>query len=66
MRRLTNFRLPKPLNDSVNTNLWWLALDDHDRVLSVQPMANGSAICGENWNGDWLSPMGIDLQINGG
>ncbi|MFL0735428.1 MAG: N-acetylglucosamine-6-phosphate deacetylase [Prochlorococcus sp.] len=66
MRRLTNFRLPKPLNDSVNTNLWWLALDDHDRVLSVQPMANGSAISGENWNGDWLSPMGIDLQINGG
>ena len=66
MRRLTNFRLPKPLNDSVNTNLWWLALDDHDRVLSVQPMANGSAISGENWNGGWLSPMGIDLQINGG
>ena len=21
---------------------------------------------GEDWSGDWLSPMGIDLQINGG
>ena len=20
----------------------------------------------ENWNGDWISPRGIDLQINGG
>ena len=29
-------------------------------------MPDGSAIAGESWRGDVLSPMGVDLQINGG
>ena len=29
-------------------------------------MLPGSAMAGENWDGDWLSPMGVDLQMNGG
>lgn len=66
MHRITHIRLPKPLNNAVDTKLWSMAIDEHDRVLSVQPMADGSAMDGESWQGDWISPMGIDLQINGG
>ncbi|HJN34632.1 MAG TPA: N-acetylglucosamine-6-phosphate deacetylase, partial [Prochlorococcus sp.] len=65
MHRITHIRLPQPLN-AIDTKLWWMAVDEHERVLSVQPMADGSAMDGESWQGDWISPMGIDLQINGG
>ncbi len=65
MRRLTHVRLPKPvINDA--GSLWWVLLDDQDIIESVQPMDNGAAIAGEDWGGDWLSPMGLDLQNNGG
>ncbi len=65
MRRITHVRLPNPKNNGEG-NFWWVLLDDQDIVLSVNPMNDGSALVGENWRGDWLSPMGIDLQINGG
>ena len=65
MRRITNVRLPQPLSHGED-NYWWLLLDEKDVVLSVNAMESGSALAGENWGGDWLSPMGIDLQINGG
>ncbi len=65
MSRITHIRLPKPLSHSEG-NLWWILLDDKNIVLSVNPMEDGSAMAGENWGGDWLSPMGVDLQMNGG
>ena len=60
MRWLTNLRLPGL------AGLWRLGLDDGQRIASVQSLAAGSAAAGEDWGGDWLSPMGVDLQINGG
>ncbi len=66
MRRITNVRLPKPIGVNIDPNLWWLLLNDEDIVLSIKRMPPDAAMSGENWGGDWLSPMGIDLQINGG
>ena len=65
MRRLTNVRLPSP-SSHPEGDLWWVGLDDQDTLLEVHPMDHGSALAGESWQGDWLSPMGIDLQMNGG
>ena len=65
MRRITNVRLPNPLSNCDEV-FWWVLLDDNEIVLSVNPMEHGSAMAGEHWGGDWLSPMGIDLQMNGG
>ncbi len=66
MRRITDVRLPQPINTDSQANRWWVLLDDKDIVLSIEQMIPGTAISGENWKGDWLSPMGLDLQINGG
>ena len=65
MRRLIHVRLPKPKSID-DANCWCVLLDDQDIIHSFKPMEHGSAMAGENWEGDWLSPMGIDLQINGG
>ena len=65
MRRITNLRLPKPTSNCKG-ELWWVLLDDQDIILSLNPMDHGSAMAGDSWKGDWLSPMGIDLQMNGG
>ena len=65
MRRLTHVRLPNPETNDEG-NLWWILVDEKDIVQLVKPMENGFVIDGENWGGDWLSPMGMDLQINGG
>ncbi len=66
MRRITHIRIPQPLINPNRENLFWALLDDQDRVISVNVMNKGTALSGENWHGDWLSPMGLDLQINGG
>ena len=66
MRRITHVGLPQPLNPTAESKQWLIDLDEKERVVSLQPMAEGSAVAGESWNGDWLSPMGVDLQINGG
>jgi N-acetylglucosamine-6-phosphate deacetylase len=60
MRWLTHVRLPGL------EGLWRLGLDDGQHISSVQALAAGSDAAGEDWGGDWLSPMGVDLQINGG
>jgi N-acetylglucosamine-6-phosphate deacetylase len=60
MRWLTNVRLP------ASPGLWRLGLDTGDRLCSLEPLPDGSAAAGEDWHGDWLSPGGVDLQINGG
>ncbi|WP_320675547.1 N-acetylglucosamine-6-phosphate deacetylase [Prochlorococcus sp. MIT 1300] len=66
MRRITNVRLPSHLEDCFSEQLWWIRLDEEDLILEFGVMPPGSAMSGDDWHGDWLSPMGMDLQMNGG
>ena len=59
MRWLSHVRLP------LEAGSWRIGCDD-ERIVAIEPLPEGAAACGENWHGDWLSPMGVDLQINGG
>ncbi len=59
MRWLSHVRLPG------EPGLWRIGLAQ-EQIAAIQPLPQGSAAAGENWSGDWLSPAGIDLQINGG
>ena len=71
MRWISNVRLPQPLGSAADQR-HSLGLDDQQRIRMIQPMAGRAARCAEDdadsisWNGDWISPRGIDLQINGG
>ncbi len=66
MRRIHNVRLPNPLSPaSINTS-YSILLDEKDYILDIIPLIPERTTRGEDWQGDWLSPMGIDLQINGG
>ena len=71
MRRITDVRLPQPLGGAADRR-HSLHLDGEQRIQAIQPMLSGAAGSKENdadsisWNGDWISPRGIDLQINGG
>ena len=66
MRWLTNVRLPQASRcRHGDTGLWRVGLDG-ERIAALEPIAAGTAAAGESWGGDWLSPMGVDLQINGG
>lgn len=60
MRWLSSVRLP------AIDGLWRIGVDGEERITAVHPLPPGSSSAGEDWNGDWLSPMGVDLQINGG
>ena len=60
----TNLRLPEPIG--VPERRWRLAVDDDGRIAALEPLAAGTSACGQNWQGDWISPAGVDLQINGG
>jgi N-acetylglucosamine-6-phosphate deacetylase len=60
MRWLSSVRLP------AEAGLWRIGVDRDGLISSVRPLEAGSTAAGENWEGDWLSPMGTDLQINGG
>lgn len=60
----TNLRLPSAA--ATSNQLWRLGVDPEGCIASLEPLAAGSAGAGENWGGDWLSPAGVDLQINGG
>ncbi len=67
MRWLSNVRLPSAsLCSHGRERRWRVGLDEDGRITALEPTAAGSAAAGENWNGDWLSPAGVDLQINGG
>jgi len=46
--------------------LWRVGIDGQGRIASLQPITPGSSAAGVDWRGDWLSPAGVDLQINGG
>lgn len=64
MRWLSNLRLPDATHPP--SRRWRVGLDGHGQIAAVEPLAPGSAAAGETWQGDWLSPAAVDLQINGG
>ena len=66
MHRITHVRLPQCPGTTPNQGLHWLTLSDEGVITEIGPMPAMAAMGGESWNGDWLSPRGIDLQINGG
>ncbi len=65
MRIITNVHLPYPLNNALAKKPWRVSLDDDEIIRSLQLMDQVD-ISEDNWEGDCLSPRGIDLQINGG
>ena len=60
MHWLSSVRLP------ATTGLWRIGVDGEQRIAAVHHLPPGSTAAGACWGGDWLSPMGVDLQINGG
>ncbi len=67
MRWISNIRLPRAQRCSHGAHQRWrLAVDEAGVITALEPIPEGSSAAGENWHGDWLSPAGVDLQINGG
>ena len=64
---LTNVRLPlERVCGHGRDRFWRVGVDDAGLITAVEPLDQGSQAAGDDWGGDWLSPMGVDLQINGG
>ncbi|MBM5800826.1 MAG: amidohydrolase family protein [Cyanobacteria bacterium K_DeepCast_35m_m2_023] len=72
MRWLSNVRLPQARRcRHGDSGLWRIGLEADEAsgselITAIEPIAAGGAAAGTSWDGDWLSPMGVDLQINGG
>jgi len=67
MRWISNVRLPLASRCSHGADRRWrLAVDGEGWITTVEPIDSGSQAAGDDWGGDWLSPAGVDLQINGG
>jgi N-acetylglucosamine-6-phosphate deacetylase len=72
MRWLTGVRLPHANRCSHGAaQRWRVGLSDGNGeqgplIAALEPIAPGAACAGDDWDSDWLSPMGVDLQINGG
>jgi len=67
MHWLSNVRLPQARRCSHGAQQRWrIGLDDDNLIALVEPLPDGSQAAGDDWGGDWLSPAGVDLQINGG
>jgi N-acetylglucosamine-6-phosphate deacetylase len=67
MRWISNVRLPLASRCSHGGDRRWrLAVDGEGWITAVEPIPAGSSAAGDDWGGDWLSPAGVDLQINGG
>lgn len=67
MRWISNVRLPRARRCSHGSEQRWrVAIDNDGTIAGLEPIAAGSTAAGDNWQGDWLSPAGVDLQINGG
>jgi N-acetylglucosamine-6-phosphate deacetylase len=67
MRWISNVRLPLASRCSHGSDRRWrLAVDGEGWITALEPIASGSSAAGDDWDGDWLSPAGVDLQINGG
>ena len=65
MHRITNVRLPTPLPGDGGQR-YAIDLDDQGLICRIKAMQADAQQALEDWNGDWLSPRGVDLQINGG
>ena len=65
MHRITNVRLPDPLPGDGDQR-YAIDLDDQGLICRIEAMQADAQQAIEDWNGDWLSPRGVDLQINGG
>ncbi len=66
MRRITNIRLPQAAPQADLKQIWGICLDKSNQIVEIYPLTKGTDFQGEDWGGDWLSPMAIDLQMNGG
>ena len=65
MHRITNVRLPGPLPGEGDQR-YAIGLDNQGLICLIEAMQADAQQAFEDWNGDWLSPRGVDLQINGG
>ena len=65
MHRISDVRLPTPLGGDASQR-HWIELNDEGRIRTIEAMGQESAAGGDSWQGDWISPRGVDLQINGG
>ena len=65
IHRITNVRLPAPLAGDGDQR-YTVDLDDQGLICRVKAMGAETEPTDETWAGDWLSPRGVDLQINGG
>jgi N-acetylglucosamine-6-phosphate deacetylase len=67
MRWISNVRLPRARRCSHGSQQRWrVAVDGDGTIATVEAISSGSTTAGDDWGGDWLSPAGVDLQINGG
>ena len=67
MRWISNVRLPLARRCSHGSQQGWrVAVDGEGTIAAVEAIPPGSSAGGDDWGGDWLSPAGVDLQINGG
>jgi N-acetylglucosamine-6-phosphate deacetylase len=67
MRWLTNLRLADGRTHGPDPDRRWrVGLDEQERIVTIAALDPGSQAAGDDWQGDWLSPAGVDLQINGG
>ena len=66
MRTLINVRIPSSYGFETYQNLWKISVDNNGYIELIDQMKNEKVFNGEDWQGDWISPRGIDLQINGG
>ena len=73
MHRITNVRLPGPLPGDGDQR-YAIDLDEQGLICRIKAMGGVAQQVAQteaqqtdaDWNGDWLSPRGVDLQINGG
>ena len=69
MHRITNVRLPGPL-PGAGDQRYAVDLDDQGLICRIDAMGTEAQQEAQetnaDWKGDWLSPRGVDLQINGG
>tara|TARA_B100000700_G_scaffold330816_1_gene459242 strand:+ start:94 stop:1245 length:1152 start_codon:yes stop_codon:yes gene_type:complete len=66
MRSIKNVRFPFPKKERIEKNSWCISIDEKDIIREIHSCSKPNSIKDEDWNFDWLSPRGFDLQINGG
>ena len=65
MHQITNVRLPAPLPGEGDQR-YAIDLNDQGLICRIGAMEADERTANADWNGNWLSPRGVDLQINGG